>query len=49
MTKSCFLLDVRPRDADAPGFHDLHLDADRLMSHARRVRWMSLSLPCQLL
>ncbi len=31
MTTSRFLLDVRPRDADAPGFHDLHLDADQLM------------------
>ena len=31
MTKSRFLLDVRPRDADAPGCHDLHLDIDRLM------------------
>ena len=31
MAKSRFLLDVRPRDADAPGYHDLNLDADRLM------------------
>lgn len=31
MTKSRFLPDVRPRNADAPGHHDLHLDADRLM------------------
>jgi len=31
MTKSRFLLDVRPRDADAPGHYDLHLDTDRLM------------------
>ena len=31
MAKSRFLLDVRPRDADAPGYHDLHLDIDRLM------------------
>lgn len=31
MTKSQFLLGVRPRDADAPGYYDLHLDVDRLM------------------
>ena len=31
MTKSRFLLGVRPRNADAPGYHDLHLDADRLV------------------
>lgn len=31
MAKSRFLLDVRPRDADAPGYRDLHLDIDRLM------------------
>ena len=31
MTKSRFLLDVRPRDADAPGYYDLRLDADRLV------------------
>ena len=31
MAKSRFLLDVRPRDADAPGCHDLHLDTDRLV------------------
>ena len=30
MTKSRFLLGVRPRDADAPGYYDLRLDADRL-------------------
>ncbi len=35
MTKSRFLLDVRPRDADAPGYHDLNLDADRLMREFR--------------
>lgn len=31
MAKRGFLLDVRPRDADALGFYDLHLDADRLV------------------
>lgn len=31
MTRSRFVLDVRPRDADAPGHYDLHLGADRLM------------------
>ena len=35
MTKSRFLLDVRPRDADAPGCYDLHLDIDRLMREFR--------------
>ncbi len=35
MTESRFLLDVRPRDADAPGYYDLHLDADRLMREFR--------------
>ena len=35
MTKSRFLLDVRPRDADAPGCYDLHLDVDRLMCEFR--------------
>jgi hypothetical protein len=35
MTKSHFLLDVRPRDADAPGHHDLHLDIDQLMRELR--------------
>ena len=31
MTKSRFLLDLRPRDADAPGLYDLGLDAGRLV------------------
>lgn len=31
MAKSRFLLDVQPRDADAPGYYDLQLDIDRLM------------------
>ena len=35
MAKSRFLLDVRPRDADAPGYHDLTLDTDRLMREFR--------------
>ena len=35
MTKRRFLLDVRPRDADAPGFYDLRLDADQLMREFR--------------
>ena len=35
MTKNRFLLNVRPRDADAPGYHDLHLDIDRLMREFR--------------
>ena len=35
MTQNHFLLDVRPRDADAPGYHDLHLDADRLVRGLR--------------
>ena len=35
MAKSRFLLDVRPHDADAPGYHDLTLDADRLMREFR--------------
>ena len=35
MAKRRFLLDVRPRDADAPGYHDLHLDADRLLREFR--------------
>ena len=35
MTKSRFLLGVRPRDAAAPGCYDLHLDIDRLMREFR--------------
>ena len=35
MAKSRFLLDVRPHDADAPGYHALTLDADRLMREFR--------------
>ena len=35
MAKCRFLLDVRPRDADAPGYHDLRLDIDRLMREFR--------------
>ena len=35
MTGNRLLLDVRPRDADAPGFYDLHLDADRLVRALR--------------
>ena len=35
MTKRHFLLDVRPRDAEAPGYHDLSLDTDRLMREFR--------------
>jgi len=31
MAQSRFLLDVRPRDAEAPGYHDLNLDADQLV------------------
>ena len=35
MTKGRFVLDVRPRDADAPDYHDLQLDIDRLMREFR--------------
>jgi len=35
MAKNRFLLDVRPRDADAPGYYDLNLDVDRLMREFR--------------
>jgi len=35
VTKSRYLLEVRPCDADAPGHHDLHLDIDQLMRDTR--------------
>jgi hypothetical protein len=35
MTKSRSLLAVRPRDADTPGYYDLHLDIDRLLRKLR--------------
>ena len=35
MAKRRFLLDVRPRDADAPGYYDLNPDIDRLMRELR--------------
>ena len=35
MAKNRFLFDVRPRDADAPGYHDLTLDTDRLVREFR--------------
>ena len=35
MAQNRFVLDVGPRDADAPGYHDLHLDIDRLLRELR--------------
>lgn len=35
MAKSRFLLDVQPREADSPGYYDLHLDIDRLLREFR--------------
>ncbi len=35
MTKGRFVLDVRPRDADAPDYYDVQLDIDRLMREFR--------------
>lgn len=35
MAQNRFVLDVRPRDADAPGYYDLHLDIDRLLRKLR--------------
>ncbi len=35
MKESRFLLGVRPREADTPGYYDLHLDIDRLLRTVR--------------
>ncbi len=35
MTRKRFVLDARPRDADAPGHYDLHLDTERLLRELR--------------
>ena len=41
MAKNRFLLDVRPRDADAPDYYDLHLDIDRLMRELRGAQCLN--------
>ena len=35
MVQNRFVLDIRPRDADAPDYHDLQLDIDRLLRELR--------------